>query len=292
MKAAYFNHHEFLKALNIRTINLDLSLVRFKEYLNKYPYDYVATSYYISTLITAKRIIEAEEILFELEKNTHNNQSFQNHASNNSKVKASLLFCKVKLYLYQNDFKKCYDILMDNYHLLLNNDIHCEATAMYCKKKLGYISSDFTVKENEYLRGQIIDYSEEKFLVHIKKHFPKSETNEDVKAIFNEDFPINKVFPEIKKNLNTNLRLYTGLLEDTYIYKYDFCGKDKNKVTDYFKITAIHDTNDFITMCPCIEGEYLDHYDLNYLKVEDNNKNNISQIDKFNKKYAKYLIKN
>ena len=72
-----------------------------------------------------------------------------------------------------------------------------------------------------------------------------------------------------------------------YIYKYDFCGKDKNKNTDFIKVIACHDTDNFITMCPCIEGEYLDYVDLNYLKEDKTKQKCLRGIDRFNKRYGK-----
>ena len=68
------------------------------------------------------------------------------------------------------------------------------------------------------------------------------------------------------------------------------CGRVDNKLANYFKVVCLHDTKDFITMCPVLEGENLPYIDINYLKEEKETSKvkRISQTEKFYQRY-KYL---
>ena len=103
--------------------------------------------------------------------------------------------------------------------------------------------------------------------------------------MFVSKFPINKVLEEIKKYIPSDKRIYNGFYQDTYIFKYDYCGKDDNKAADYFKVICFHNTSDFITMCPSTNCQYLPCIDLNYMAKEKPKQKQLSQIEKFNKRY-------
>ena len=82
-------------------------------------------------------------------------------------------------------------------------------------------------------------------------------------------------------------RLFAGTYDDTYIFKYDNCGRDNNKSVDFFRVVCFHDTNEIITLCPASECECLPYVDLNYL-IRDNEipkVKRLSQTEKFKQRY-------
>ena len=83
-------------------------------------------------------------------------------------------------------------------------------------------------------------------------------------------------------------KLSWGFIEDTYIFKYDGCGRDNDRLVDYFKVVTFKNSKDIITMCPSCDCEEFSHVDLNYLNDKEEQKvKKISQIDKFYKRYYK-----
>ena len=105
--------------------------------------------------------------------------------------------------------------------------------------------------------------------------------------MFVSGFEIDRVLEEIKKYIPSDKRIYSGFYQDTYVFKYDFSGKDNNKATDYFKVICFHNTSDIITICPSLYCENLPYVDLNYMEKEKPKQKTLSQIDKFNQRYRR-----
>lgn len=259
-----------------------------EEYMKKYPLDYSAYPYYASILITLGDFNEAEKVLDYVEIISNANENFTSKETKVQNLKYNILFSKLKLLSYQEKYDELYKIYLNNsqelYDINLNHNI-----IFYCKKKLGMLSLN-SINTNSYILSQITNYDESLFLEHIKKHLAdyNKDINEPNKNIFAYDFPIDKVLSEVKKHICSSKKLYPGFFEDLYTFKYNECGRDNNKITDYFKVICFHNTNDFITMLPVTEGENLPYIDLNYMIPENTPKTKIkSQIDKFNQRYKR-----
>lgn len=292
MQNIYYNEHEFRKILKLSDNNPSLSIEKFEEYIKRFPNDYDCRTFYISLLVKLRELSKAEIELAKLEEQIQNDYKYKRHTDKKKKTYSILMLCKVKLLFYQNKYHECYDYIQMHLPTILENDINLAPTKLFCKKELGLLNEEHDNEKNSYLFKQIIDYSEERFLEHIKEHLVSdTQSSEKSSSIFKESFPLEEALIEIKNNTPSNLRIYSGMLEDIYIYKYDFCGKYGNKNTDYFKVVAIHDTQNFITMYPCIEGKNWDQLDLNYLRKDDSKQKIISQIDKFNQRYKKTIDK-
>ena len=106
-----------------------------------------------------------------------------------------------------------------------------------------------------------------------------------MKIIFNEDFPVSKVLEELKKYIPSKKSIFS-MYADKYTFKYDFCGRVNNKVSDFFRVVTFHNENKLLTMYPVSYGSELDYIDLNYLKEEKNSIKRLSRIDKFNQRYG------
>ena len=168
-------------------------------------------------------------------------------------------------------------------------DFDIEKVLFYLECKLG-INEKLNRNNLNYAKRQILEYNEDDFLYHIRKHLAdfNKDLDEPNKFIFAVDFDIEKIYQEAKKYIPSDKKLLSGLYEEHYYFKCDECGRVNNKITDYFKIIGYYDTSNFITMCPTIKVDNIPCVDLNYLK--DNTQSNvkkISQVDKFYKRYQK-----
>ena len=107
--------------------------------------------------------------------------------------------------------------------------------------------------------------------------------------IFAADFPLQRVVDEIDKYIPSEEHSFCpGVIADCYYFRYDSCGKENNKTTNYIKVACFHDTGDIITVCPVLEGEFLNYRDLNYLKEQSTEKpKQMSRIEKFYQRYNK-----
>ena len=161
----------------------------------------------------------------------------------------------------------------------------------YCRSKLGLLSKAVAGQNaNAYRFNQAVDYSEEAFRDHIKRHEADYNTDTDTpnETIFSSDFPTDKIIAEIKKYIPSDKRFFPGYFDDVYFFRFDNCGRVNNKQTNYFSVVCYHNTTDFITMCPTNEYYHsMPVVDLNYLKENENNKEDTrpSQIEKFNRRF-------
>lgn len=288
MKDKYFNKFEFKLAVELLEKNPELSRIKFEEYLKKFPYDYTAYTYYISCLITLGNLDEAENYLNYLKNISYIDNNFKSKTNKMSYLNKNLLFAYIKLLCYQHKYEELYSICIENISLI--EDMNLTSVFFYCKEKLNMIDKN-SRSGKKYIHKQMIDYQERDFFDHIKKHL--ANFNKDLScpnpSIFACDFPITTVIENIKKLIPSSKRIFSGFYDDTYFFKYDCCGKENNKYTNYIKVVCFHDTNNIITMCPALNCENLPYVDLNYLvqnqSSETAKSRKISQIDKFNKRY-------
>ena len=286
MNTFYFNKHEFLQILKIVTSNPYKAKELYEKYLDKYPEDYGTYSYYISTLITLNEIDKASEVLKYMNKLLFKNCSYLSKTERIEKFQKIYYYTKLKLLMYQNKYQEAYDLCMNFFPYI---DLDIQKIIFYLECKLG-INKKLVRKDLNYAIRQILEYDEEDFFYHIRKHLADFNQNLDEpnKFVFTPSFNIEKIIKEFKKYIPSDKRLLDGFFEDSYIFKYDECGRVNNKLVNYFKVVCYHDTTNCITMCPSIEGEYLPYVDLNYLKEKEAIKvKKISQVDKFYKRYQK-----
>lgn len=277
MQNKYFDNWEFNKIIPLIETNPYEAKIRFEEYLKKYPKDYIPYPFYISTLISTKDITNAKKMLNYITNFKHNktftNELFEEH----------ILLIKLKLLLYEDKYDELYLFYKENKEKL--EKLNLKNVIFYIKRKNeDYIKS--LREPNSYLFRQIIEYQETDFLDHIKKHLQNDNINKNT-SIFEENFPINEILQEVKKYLPSDTCLFFNFIVDTYIFKYDYCGKDDNKTTNYFKVICFHNTSDIITICPSNNCEYLPYIDLNYLNKEHTSTKTkkLSQTEKFNRRF-------
>ena len=285
-KKMYFNKHEFVKITELGKKDPYGSIQAFQHYFEKYPDDNSARTYYISKLIAVGQFEEAKEELEKIEIVFGRNSIYHYDEDRARVLGHNITLCKLKLLLYEGKYEEALNL----YYLNKEDFSYLGAEVeFYFRKLRGKIDPNRRTP-NSYMFRQIVEYKEEDFREHIKKHL--SDFNENDRNIsvsyFNPDFPIDKAIEEVKKYIPSDKKLCYGFLEDMYVFKYDQCGRDTNRLVDYFKVYTFSNTQDFITMCPSSDCEKFPYIDLNYLKEKEEPKALVkrpSQIDRFYKRY-------
>lgn len=285
MKNSFFDKWEFKKALDIGYKNPFEADLKFEEYFKKYPKDYSGYSYYISNLIKIKKLDKAEQIIKYIENKANNDQDLINNKERYKRFKQNLLYSKFKLLMYQEKYQEFNKLYYQNIELAKKLDIN--HLLFLSKIKAGQINIR-TRDSYYYIQRQFINYNYEDFLNHLKDHTIDIYNYIDYtnNSIFENDFPLDKILIEIQKYIPSEKCLYTGFIEDTYVFRYEVCGRQNNKTENYFKVLCFHNTSNIITMYPSSNCEELEYIDLNYLTKTNNNKiKKKSRIDRFYDRY-------
>ena len=304
MKSSYFNIHEFNHARDLMSVDPFTAKAKFEDYIKKYPQDYVARSYYASTLISLQELEMAKEVLEDLEFKLFNDKQFINIKDQSmlQYINRSITYSRVKLLFYGNKFEELYNTYFkddnlyneecDSFDYLNHVDMgyfNYNATLFYIRKQLGLLSPDMVL--HTYLFKQILNYNEELFREHVERHMADYNIDKDVpnSSIFKADIPMDEIIAEVKRTLLPQNAIYYGLLQDAYIFRYDSCGWDNNKMVDYFKVECFHDTDEIITMCPSLNCKYMPFVDLNYMNINTSDSTKVkkrSKVDIFNQRYG------
>lgn len=286
MANIYFDKWEFERAISCMNSDPEEAKLRFEEYLKKYPKDYLAYTYYATALIVSGDFDSAQKILDFIEEDYKENEIFSNSLNKVEFLQKDIICNRIKLLSYQEKFDELYKLYLQHYEILKDSDL--KPTIFYCKKKLGLLDPDKR-DTNAYLFRQIVNYKESDFLDHVKKHLDEYNrtVDEPNKSIFSSNFPLYEVLKEVKKYIPSEKRIYSGYIENIYVFKYDECGRDNRKLTNYFKVICFHNTNNIITMCPSNNCENLPYIDLNYMvrNTETPKVKKLSQIEKFKLRY-------
>ena len=307
MKQQFHNELELTQALSFFKSDPYEAKSRMEEYIKKYPRSYSDYPFYAGILIALRELEQAEKFLDDVSKLVSNDNYYKNNITLYKLYQRRYNIAKIRLLLYKGEYQELYDnyvkpntyicnvekydldLLTDNQNI--GSNINMQQVKFYCRKKLGLINSNFR-NNKSYLVRQIIKYDFNDFLRHIQKHMVDFNVDKDKPNdnLFVSGFPIMEVIDEVKKYIPNDNALYVGLSSDRYVFKYTGCGRVNNKLVDYIHVICFHGTDEIITMCPSIEGEYLPHIDLDYMnntqKSDDIKVKRRSQIDKFNQRFG------
>lgn len=287
-KTEYFNEREYKQALAMITINPEKAAFLYKNYLEKYPTDSCAYSDYAYVLIILRRFEEAEEILNYAKKLFYEDNFLRLSKENREQLNNRLIFDSLKLLSFQERYEELYRFCIENSKKLY--ELNIGSMIFFSKIRSGRPAGK-SRKDYSYRSRQIIEYHEEEFLEHVKKHLSdyNLESDDNDTATFVEGFPFNKVFEEVKKYIPSNKGLCSGFCDNRYFFKYYNCGRVNNTLVHHFIVICFHNSNDFITMYPVADADELPCVDLNYMHEEkkDVKTRKLSQIDKFNQRYKR-----
>ena len=291
----YFNSYELDKIKQLGDKFGYEARKDYEEYFLKYPKDYTSYPFFASFLIKYRKLDDAEKILdygFNL---ADMDSRFKANKEKYEYLKKHYILYKLKILFYREDYQGVLDLYDKQYGVISSYINVNNAFILYCQKMIGSLGDNWKREDlSSYLYRQIVEYREDDFKDHIKKHLADDaiDMDEASPTIFVPEFPVDRVMEEVKKYVPSDKCTYPGGLEDSYVFKYDECGRDRYCMTDYFKVFCFHNTSNFITISPTIiEDVSLQYIDLNYLKKEDNYAlKKKSQIEKFYQKYKKHFI--
>ena len=249
MEYEYYNVTQINRIESITKNEPEKAIELLEEYLKKYQYDYHAWFLYIADLIIVKRLDDAENIINDVKLRFSCDSKVINYPDRVDVYKRSMFLNELKLFCYQNKYEKAYNYIMTNKEFA--KEFNIGRVMIFLKKILGK-NKPYMEYDNLYVYDQINDYDEDRMRKYIYKHSYKYNESADKKDynIFAPDFDYNTIIEEIKKYIPSDNKLYYGIVEDIYIFKYDLCGTENNKWTDYFKVVCIHGTSNIITISP------------------------------------------
>ena len=258
----------------------------YKEYVERYPKDYSMRSRYANNLIVLGKFDKAKTMLEEIERDYTSDEYYMEKKKNKSILKNGLIVNKLKLLIYTKQYEDAYNLLLIEQGTLRKVLGDYLGIKLFLQKKLGIPYPEEI--PNYFLYNQIIDYDYEGF-IGVTKRCHSYEDHHEGKSYFVSDFPLREIVDEIRLLIPNNNRLYNGMIDNHYYFKYNKCGYDNERLTDYFSLATYDDSNDFIAMYPIEEKEKYPYIDINYLRMDDipphKRVRRVSQMDKFNQKY-------
>lgn len=230
-----------------------------EDYVRTYPFDYIASAYYISSLIT---IGELDKAAIELRYliNIFNKElkgfikdgkvTYSSLPEDLIKLSDNIATCTLKLYCYNNQFKKAYEYYCRHWRSF-------RELAAYIRFYMECQNNIHNVEVDSVLYRQLNNYSEEVFKQTILSKQEKYGKGADPNkaCYFDKDFPFEKVYEKVKKWLSESNGLYLGFIDTTYIFRCENCGIAKGKPSDFFKVTVLNGTNNVLDMAP-VDGFY------------------------------------
>ena len=290
--SAHFDYDFTKKIMKLADMDPYYAIESIEKYIDMYPDDYNLQTTYVSLLITVGEFEKAEKNNKEVKKKILNNNSLS-YVDNGKKIKrilSNITYNEFRIISNSGYYKEAYDFLLRNKETIENKEFKDKSInysiMTYFQTRIfdGIKRDDY----QNYVCKQMVEYSEEDFFEHIKRHIKGTTSDIVSESLFFEEVDLRKVYHEIMKYIPSDKALYRGFVDKTYYFKYDSCGIVGSEIADYFKIITFGDDKGVITMCPVKNGEYLPHIDINYLKEDENVKTKrLSQIEKFNKRYEK-----
>ena len=249
-----------------------------EQYIEKYPLDVVAYTYYSQILIDMNDFESAQKLLDYID------ETFPTEKDER------VLFNRFRILCLSEDYEKAKQFYEEHKHGLLAIDSRTDFFETIYKIRHG---SDLKRSGfNRYLQNQLIDYQEDSFIDHIKKHLAdyNMDLEEPNPAVFNSDFPLDKVLNELKTLIPNETRTNFSFYNNFYVFKYDNVGKVDRKTVNYFRVVVINGTNKIVTMYPLEHGENLPYVDLNYLNTmyQKPKERTLSRVDRFYQKYHSF----
>ncbi len=277
MKKKYYDEIYFKKIMQMaEDFQLRRALNEFQKYFEVYPNDLSGKAYYVDTLIKNNDLETAEEVLVSVENYINNTTPMES--------KENMIMVKVKLLCIQKRYQESYDLLKNNLRIFYKRGWHYNSLMTFLREKLGILTYEDYKQGRGYLNSQILSYDEKKAIEYIKKHQNKEE-NEPLQFV--SDFPLEKIFHDVRRTLPIKKRFNPNAFQNAYIFKYPANGYIFGRLVNYFQVITLLDSNEIIMMRP-FENKGKEHFiDMVSDEIEESPKlKRVSQIEKFNHRYG------
>ena len=285
----FFDYKSSRNIEKLMEIDAYKAIELYEQYLEHYPEDYSSHERYLSLLIKVGYYDKAFEVLKYLEVMVYDGKLKNVKDGRNKYVlMKNIVFAKLRLLVHTGKYNEAYTYINQNVDLVnMHNLENIPAIIFYLKTRLG--TTNQTREEQKcYLFSQLAEYNEEAFIEHAKRHIEGYTDEEGITAYFKADFPLEKVFEEVKKHYSLDKRISRGITNDEYYFKYDGCGHQNGVSCDYFIVVTFANNPHYVTMFPEPDAYKYPYVDLNYMKEDQKSKvRKLSQIEKFNQRYGK-----
>lgn len=259
-----------------------------------------AYSLLVKTYLRMGNVDDAQRILDE-EYNGENQMNFQatidiykgnfSHArtllediiKNNESKRCEALLSLVYLNLRQRRYYeviKTADKLLNSYAKKINR---AEVISLYRAIALAKVNLGIPVTGNGYYFSQIISYSKERAINHMKAHF---DSTSEV-GTFLPDMNLEETFDVIQNEINNMRPTRFGIksTNDIYLLDFDEAGIIDNTVLNKMQVVVIANTKNIVTFYPVsrLSFTYETREDV---KSKKEPVKRLSQIEKFNQRYG------
>lgn len=191
-------------------------------------------------------------------------------------------------YYYLNRYESALELLPLMYHTncLKNHSVFISELIM--RVQLGQ-KVNIDINKNLYslyTQNQVLNYSEEAALRHIKEHLNEKED----KSTFNEGIDLDYLFNLIRNNLCRNKRANKQEILEIYYFSIANVGYFEGMNCSFIKVVVVPNTKNIISMYPTneVEDNSISNVECDYKKLfpkKEEKVKTLSRIDKFNAKY-------
>lgn len=275
------------KGKRLKNVESIRNLVESKKYIlairdiikfnGEFGYDCQVIYYYGKCLRKTGRVKEAIKVLSDL----INYQDEYNQKLYYFPAKMELF----KVYFINNYYKEAYtlfDELRGNFQESSNfKEYYIERLLQI---RLGQYAEDINGEPASIYR--MLHYDENQAIDHMKKHLP--DYNDCGCSEFN-NVNIVDLLERVKKVLPTSKKLQRFSLNDVYLFRFSRIGVDNSNI---LLVVTNKGTYEVVSMYPTntkFIGTINDNLYNEYLEDKEVNKDKMSQIDKFNKRYFKKM---
>lgn len=265
--------------------------------------DCLESAYYwlIATYLKAARLQEAQELLnsnFDAENNMVNQASIHTCEKNYSRARELLeytienneskrfeaLFNLAFLALREEKYEEVIQTAEKVLALYNSNLSSNEAVALYRLIAMAKVNLGIPFTGKGYYFSQIIEYSKEMAIEHIREHFESTRGE----GRFFPDMNLEETFEIIQNKINNMEPFHVGIktANDTYLFDFENAGIVGNTILNKMQVITFANTKKIITFYPVSRLSY------NYETEEDIKPKKapvkrLSQIEKFNQRYNK-----
>lgn len=247
-KCQFFDLVRFNEIVDLAKTDPKQSLKLLDDYTKMYPNDFSGLTYNANLYIMFGEFDKAQMILDYLVDKMLDARYLIEHPEKRITLEKYVARCQLKIFLYQNRIRDAIALYNNNRQHFkgLNADL-----SFYMQKLQGRLELDKR-DNNGYMFKQITEYREKDFIEHIQRHLAeyKGYDRQSGDPVFAVGFPIDEIIKEARKYIPSNRKLYTGYYENTYLFRYDGCGRERNETVDYFRVVTFDRSGEIFEMYP------------------------------------------
>ena len=192
------------------------------------------------------------------------------------------------LYYYLNMYEEAIDLLPLIYKTKCINSYSVAISELVMKKQLGCATKPKEGYKCDYIMSQVYDYKPELALQLLSNY--TIEGNKD-KSCFNNNINIDSLFNIVRENIKNSKKANVDEILEVHYFAIQNVGVYNDFICNFIKVVVVPGTDNIVTMypAPTVDVKYLSNLYCEYDKILKKNQSSrqkqISQIDKFNKKY-------